>query len=156
VLGRSLDELPPQTRRLLTLIDQYVSAECARLAVKRADLRFSRRALREAIDWGDTQLKLHLARLVELEYLVAHRTKTGGFDYELVYDLGDGQSALRFPVWPTLTPSRNPVTPMPTMARGRGRTMLGRPLVGVWSAPGRWAVGLTHRPQSSIHEACSR
>jgi len=97
VLGRSLDELPPQTRRLLTLVDQYVRSECARMKLKRCDIRFSRRALREAIAWGDTQLKLHLARLVELEYLVAHRTKTGGFDYELVYDMAEGESALRFP-----------------------------------------------------------
>ena len=97
VLGRSLDELPPQTRRLLKLIDQYVCGECVRLAVKRADVRFSRRALREAIDWGDTQLKLHLARLVEMEYLIAHRTRTGGFDYELVYDVADAQGTLRFP-----------------------------------------------------------
>lgn len=100
VLGRSLDELPPQTRRLLTLVDGYVGAEVARQQVKRADLRFSRRALREAIAWGDTQLKLHLARLAELEYLVAHRTRTGGFEYELVYELAgaDGDAgALRFP-----------------------------------------------------------
>ncbi|MFG6443320.1 CHC2 zinc finger domain-containing protein [Roseateles sp. LKC17W] len=100
VLGRSLDELPPQTRRLLTLVDGYVDAEVARQQLKRADLRFSRRALREAIAWGDTQLKLHLARLAELEYLVAHRTRTGGFEYELVYEVAgaDGDAgALRFP-----------------------------------------------------------
>jgi DNA primase len=97
VLGRSLDELPPQTRRLLKLIDGHVRAECARLTVKRSDLRFSRRALREAIAWGDTQLKTHLARLADLEYLVAHRGKTGGFDYELVYDVAGAEDALRFP-----------------------------------------------------------
>ncbi|HJV95620.1 MAG TPA: DNA primase, partial [Albitalea sp.] len=100
VLGRSLDELPPQTRRLLKLVDQYVGAECSRQQLRRGELHFSRRALREAIDWGDTQLKLHLARLVELEYLVAHRTKTGGYEYELVYELdsADGEAgALRFP-----------------------------------------------------------
>jgi hypothetical protein len=97
VLGRSLDELPPQTRRLIKLVDQYVGAECERLKVRRADLRFSRRALREAIDWGDTQLKIHLARLVELEYIVAHRTRTGGNDYELVYDVGGDENTLRFP-----------------------------------------------------------
>jgi hypothetical protein len=98
VLGRSLDELPPQTRRLLKLVDQYVGAECGRQQFRRGELHFSRRALREAIDWGDTQLKLHLARLVELEYLVAHRTKTGGYEYELVYEVADGDAgALRFP-----------------------------------------------------------
>ena len=97
VLGRSLDELPPQTRRLLKLIDGFVGVECVRLAVKRGDVHFSRRALREAIHWGDTQLKTHLARLAELEYLVTHRSKTGGFDYELVYDVGSSDDTLRFP-----------------------------------------------------------
>jgi len=89
VLGRSLDELPPQTRRLLKLIDGYATAECARLSVKRADFRFSRRALREAINWGDTQLRMHLERLVELEYVAARREGAGGkFVYELAYVVG--------------------------------------------------------------------
>ena len=86
VLGRSLDELPPQTRRLLTQIDQYVQGECERLSVERSQCRFSRRMLREAIAWGDTQLRVHLERLLELEYLLAHREGPGGkYVYELVY-----------------------------------------------------------------------
>ncbi|MBP9229539.1 MAG: toprim domain-containing protein [Azonexus sp.] len=97
VLGRSLDELPPQTRRLLKLVDGYVAAECQRQSIRRSDFHFSRRALREAIQWGDSQLKLHLARLVEMEYLVTHRTRTGGFDFELVYDVPDADGTLRFP-----------------------------------------------------------
>lgn len=88
VLGRSLDELPPQTRRLLMLVERHVAAECAREALARAAYRFSRRHLREAIGWGDTQLKLHLARLVDLEYLVAHRGAHGAHEYELLYDGG--------------------------------------------------------------------
>jgi len=97
VLGRSLDELPPQTRRLLKLIDGYVAGECQRQQLKRPDFRFSRRQLREALSLGDTQLKVHLARLAELEYLLAHRTKTGGFEYELVYEIGHADGALRCP-----------------------------------------------------------
>ena len=97
VLGRSLDELPPQTRRLLKLIDGHVGEQCTVQAIKRGDYRFSRRALREAIAWGDTQLKLHLARLAELEYLITYRNRTGGFEYELVYALGDADGLLRFP-----------------------------------------------------------
>ena len=90
VLGRSLDELPPQTRRLLTLIDGHVGAECQRQAIRRADYRFARRTLREAIAWGDTQLRLHLERLVELEYLIPRRDGAGGkFTYELAYELAD-------------------------------------------------------------------
>ena len=90
VLGRSLDELPPQTRRLLCLMDAHVSAECARQAIRRSDYRFSRRVLREAIAWGDTQLRLHLERLVELEYVLAHREGPGGkYVYELAYEVKD-------------------------------------------------------------------
>ena len=90
VLGRSLDELPPQTRRLLKLIDGHVAAECERLSVKRADFRFSRRSLREAIAWGDTQLRLHLERLADLEYVLASRCGAGGkYVYELAYEVGD-------------------------------------------------------------------
>jgi DNA primase catalytic core len=90
VLGRSLDELPPQTRRLLCLMDAHVSAECERQAIRRSDVRFSRRALREAIAWGDTQLRLHLERLVELEYVLAHREGPGGkYVYELAYEVKD-------------------------------------------------------------------
>lgn len=88
VLGRSLDELPPQTRRLLTLIDGYVGAECQRQEVKRSDFHFSRRSLREAITWGDTQLRVHLERLVDLEYVLTHREGAGGkYVYALVYEV---------------------------------------------------------------------
>jgi len=94
VLGRSLDELPPQTRRLLKLIDGFVAAECDRQQVKRADCRFSRRQLREAINWGDTQLRLHLERLTDLEYVLAHREGAGGkYVYELAYEVKDDDRA---------------------------------------------------------------
>ena len=89
VLGRSLDELPPQTRRLLGLVDQMVAGECERLRMDRADFRFSRRQVRESTGWGDTQLRVHLGRLIELEYLLAHRGRQGqSFAYELVHAQG--------------------------------------------------------------------
>jgi hypothetical protein len=94
VLGRSLDELPPQTRRLLLLIDEHVRGECKRQALTRSAYRFSRRGLREGLGWGDTQLKTHLARLVEMEYLAVHREGTG-FAYELLYD-GKGADGTPF------------------------------------------------------------
>jgi hypothetical protein len=93
VLGRTLDELPPQTRKLLALIVALVERECAAQSARRADYRFSRRQVREATKWGDTQLKIHLARLVELEYLLIHRGGRGqSFEYELLYD-GDTHGA---------------------------------------------------------------
>jgi DNA primase len=86
VLGRSLDELPPQTRRLLLMIDDHVTAECERLKMERSDYRFSRRDVRAFTGWGDTQLKIHLHRLEELEYLLIHRGGRGqSFVYELLF-----------------------------------------------------------------------
>jgi len=86
VLGRSLDELPPQTRRLLLAIDEYVAAECERQKMERADYRFSRRDVRAFTGWGDTQLKIHLHRLEEMEYLLVHRGGRGqSFVYELMF-----------------------------------------------------------------------
>lgn len=87
VLGRSLDELPPQTRALLGKLDELVSAECERLAMERSHFRFTRREVREAVGWGDTQLRLHLARLVSMEYLLVHQGGRGqSYVYELLYE----------------------------------------------------------------------
>jgi DNA primase catalytic core len=89
VLGRSLDELPPQTRRLLVLIDAKVVEECERLKIERCDFRFSRKQVRAWCEWGSTQLKVHLHRLEELEYLLVHRGGRGqSFVYELVFERG--------------------------------------------------------------------
>lgn len=84
ILGRTLDELPPQTRRLLGLLQEWTAS----LGVKVHDFRFSRRDVRAATGWGDTQLKIHLGRLLELEYLQLYRRGLS-HEYSLSYD-GDG------------------------------------------------------------------
>ena len=87
VLGRTLDKLPPQTRRLLGHIHSWAENECE---------HFTRRRIRELTGWGDTQLKVHLGRLAELEYVLVHRAKAGqGHEYELLYD-GEGETGERF------------------------------------------------------------
>jgi DNA primase len=94
VLGRSLDELPPQTRLLLASVAEHVRGQAKAQAVPVAEVRFTRKDVREATGWGDTQLKVHLARLVELEYLLTHRAKRGqGFVYELLFD-GDASTGV--------------------------------------------------------------
>ncbi|MCP4088216.1 MAG: toprim domain-containing protein [Gammaproteobacteria bacterium] len=96
VLGRTLDELPPQTRSLLKLIHEMVAARCKSLDMHRSDFRFSRRDVRECCQWSDTALKVHMARLVELEYLLAHRGGRGqSYAYELLY-LGEGEQGDAF------------------------------------------------------------
>src|SRR6202522_222230 len=84
LMRRSLDELPSQTGALLGLVDAMVGGECQRLKVERSDFRFSRRDVRAHTGWGHTQLKTHLHRLEELEYLIVHR---GGWGQTFVYEL---------------------------------------------------------------------
>ncbi len=87
VLGSSLDELPPQTRRLLMLIDKMVTTHCEDKNIPRNDYRFSRRDVRAYTGWGDTQLKVHIKRLENMEYLLIHRGGRGRqFIYELLYN----------------------------------------------------------------------
>ena len=96
VLGRSLDELSPQTRRLLMLLDQTVAAGCKGQAMERQDYRFTRKEVRDAVGWTDFQVRTHLDKLVELEYVLVHRgTRGQSFVYELLYD-GEGKDGTPF------------------------------------------------------------
>ena len=96
VLGRCLDEMPPQTRRLLELTERMAAARRAERKSGREHGRFRARDLREFTGWGNSQLHLHLGRLVALEYVLTHRADHGqGFVYELVYD-GAGKDGRRF------------------------------------------------------------
>jgi DNA primase len=96
VLGRSLDELPPQTRRFLDMVKEMVKKECERLQVDRSDYRVSRRQICEYTGWSLTQVRLHLDRLVEHEYVLVHRGSRGlSFVYELLYN-GEGKQGEPF------------------------------------------------------------
>jgi hypothetical protein len=143
VLGRTLDELPPQTRRLLGMVHRWVGEECTAQAIRRHELRFTRRQLREVTGWGDTQLKVHLSRLAELEYVLVHRGApgpsggVGGFHYELLYD-GDGETGAPFMMGlssgvPMMQSSYDPVR----SGSGPDRAGLGRASVAPWSGGGR-------------------
>jgi hypothetical protein len=87
VLGRSLDELPPQTRRVLGIIEAFVAEKVEQQAIVRSDVRFTRRELRARCGMSDTAVRIHLERLVAMEYV---RTATGRngqrFEYELLFD----------------------------------------------------------------------
>jgi hypothetical protein len=73
-----------------------ILARCEERDLNRDEFRFSRRDIREALGWHDTQLRLHLERLTALEYLIVHRGGRGQqFVYELLYD-GKGQNGAPF------------------------------------------------------------
>ena len=113
-------ELPPQTLNVLGLISAYVATLSA------AERTFSRRELREALGLGDTQLKVHVRRLLDAELLVARRAPSGkGLVYELAC---------------TFDPNRSG---------------FGRPPVGLRSASGRGLGGPPISHVSSIIQASS-
>jgi len=86
VLGRSLDELPPQTRRLLGYIRELVKKQRQPRGAKVA-AAFSRKELRAVCGWSLTQVRVHLERLVELEYLAVQHGRFGSpFVYEVLFD----------------------------------------------------------------------
>ena len=76
-LGRSLDELSPQTRRLLDLVSAMVEQRCRAQHISRAEHRFSRRDVREYCGWSDFQVKMHMHKLEELEHVLVHRGDRG-------------------------------------------------------------------------------
>ncbi len=87
VLGRTLDEMPPQTRKLLRLIRALVDERAQLQRIRASQVRFTRREVREATSWSDNQLKVHCARLADMEYLLAHAGGRGAqITYELLWD----------------------------------------------------------------------
>ena len=69
LLGRSLDELPPQTRRLLETIKTIVRERMQAQEIEQRLALFTRRDLRERTGWSEYQVRVHLAKLESLEYV---------------------------------------------------------------------------------------
>ncbi len=98
VLGRSLDELPPQTRRVLAALHGWVEGVTQERQQRRADVRFTRSDVRRVTSLSDTQCCIHIERLIALEYVLVHRgTRGQSFEYELLYD-GSGSNGSPFVV----------------------------------------------------------
>ncbi len=87
LLGRTLDDLPPQSRRLLETIKSLVKALGKERAVEQSLILFSRRDLQTACGWSYSQVKRHLFRLQELEYIAPRFGRMGAtLKYELLID----------------------------------------------------------------------
>jgi DNA primase catalytic core len=146
VFSRTVDELLPQTRKLLTLLHAWVREACEREGTDQADFHFTRRQAREAVGWGDTQMKVHLARLSEMEFLKSHRGRQGQtFEYELLFQGEDAEGRARLlglidcsQLVTTTATSRG----LDPTSRGKEAHFAapGRGSVGGWSAGGRGAV----------------
>ena len=85
VLGRSLDELPPQTRRLLEAIKAHVRDLMQAGQFEQKLARFTRREIRERTGWSETQTRLHFERLEAMEYIHRRSGRQGSLgQYELL------------------------------------------------------------------------
>lgn len=81
---------------MLNQINTLVEERSKALEIDKNDYHFSRKECRSYTGISDTQLRLHLSRLVELEYILIHKGGRGqSFVYELLYD-GEGQDGSAF------------------------------------------------------------
>jgi hypothetical protein len=119
VMGRSVEELPPVTKRLLGLITTMVEEQSVARGLEVCDVRFTKRELREYTQWGQTQLSVHLDRLEEHEHVFAQRSGRGA---SVVYELAGAAGSQS-----TTTMSKLPgeTGPKPGGYRGQIRQPLG-------------------------------
>ncbi len=93
VLGRSLDELSPPSRKLLTLVREMNEQQAEEGDKER---HFTRRDIREYSGWSDFQVKTHIRQLEELEYIYSSTGRKGKeYVYELLYT-GGGEDGKPF------------------------------------------------------------
>jgi DNA primase len=117
VLGTTADEMSPATRRLLEALGAFVA--------ERRRPSFTRRELRDATGLGDSQLKVHLARLVDLEHLSVERAGPA-----TTYELAGAEGCLR-----PDRPAPNGDRPVPE----GDRPVIGRPVRAHRPVTGRFA-----------------
>jgi len=96
VLGQSLDELARPSRTLLAGIFKMVKEISDKNSIPIDEVFFTRRMIREQMDWSDWQIKAHIKQLEELEYL---HIRIGSRGKEYAYALnykGQGEDNSRF------------------------------------------------------------
>ena len=90
LMSQTLDELSFPSRELLRLIGNYVAERARATGKKPETVEWNRRELREAIQWTEARLRLHLAELVKLECLSTGGGRWGkAFNYRLAITLDD-------------------------------------------------------------------
>jgi hypothetical protein len=89
VLSASVDDLAPQTRRLLDAMGTEAKRRSDDTGGKPTAVSFTRRELREMLGWSERQVRCGIARLVALDYVIERRNRTNpscGFTYVLSED----------------------------------------------------------------------
>lgn len=160
VLGRNLDDIPTQTAELLRQLVSHVSSVAKEQGIGSDLVGFSRRWVRERTHWGDTQLKIHLRRLEELEYLRLRKATHGAFEYRLCgLDAVDGSLRVGLLEMDALRESHPDAPYRGTWTAVAGTTMSNRSGVNLdrsgnrsdRSAPGRGVVRpIAHRTDEGV------
>jgi len=96
VLSRSLDDLPPQTRRFLVALHAWAVAQAAAAGITLERFAFTRRQVREALSLGQTQAALHVERLAVHELVLPLRITGDGLmqRYRLAWDSTETPQAI--------------------------------------------------------------
>jgi hypothetical protein len=146
VLGRGLDDMPPQTRRLLGLIQELQRERADATATPSRQSRvqgpspcWRRRDLRAFTGWSDTALKVHLGRLVELEYVLASRDPEhlNGQLYETLFDGDPAASRPHLSGLIDVEALRKQEYEKNRSGGNAGQSGVGQPLVRGWSGVGQ-------------------
>jgi DNA primase catalytic core len=96
ILGHSLDEMSPPSRRLLPEIKMLVDTICKKDHIEQDKCIISRRDIREFTGWSDYQIRVHIKELEDLEYLIPVCGRQGKrFTYQLCWD-GSGSDGSKF------------------------------------------------------------
>jgi len=96
VLGRSLDELARPSRLLLDGIYKMVRDISKKQSQAVDEVFFTRRQIRESINWTDWQIRAHISQLEDLEYLhVRFGARGKEYAYALNYK-GQGEDNGKF------------------------------------------------------------
>lgn len=90
ILGNSLHELPPQTRNLLDHIKSLIRGKMDINQMDQSSALFTRKELREYTGWSYRQVRRHLDRLKELEYIHLSKGRNGiTMQYQLLVPAED-------------------------------------------------------------------
>ena len=88
IMGVSLDDLAPQTRKLLEQVHSLAQKKCEEAQIEQRDLRLTRKEIRDFTGWGNTRLGIHIQRLIDLEYMSINTVQGRKLVYELLYNGG--------------------------------------------------------------------
>ena len=93
VFGKTLSELPPQTQKLLDTCKSIIKIKKNNSPSQ--EPTFTRREVRDVIGWSEYQVRTHIKKLQDMEYILK---KTGGvgavMEYVLLVDYSDNVSQL--------------------------------------------------------------